>query len=56
MDVGSSNGTFVNCRRLAASEQRFLNDGDLVELSHTRVEFFISGLGERDPALQDTQV
>jgi len=56
MDVGSSNGTFVNCRRLAALEQRLLNDGDLVELSHTRVEFFISGLGERDPALQDTQV
>ncbi|MBW4691007.1 MAG: FHA domain-containing protein [Lyngbya sp. HA4199-MV5] len=56
MDVGSSNGTFVNCRRLAALEQRFLNDGDLVELSHTRMEFFISGYSNRQPAHQDTQV
>lgn len=56
MDVGSSNGTFVNCRRLAALEQRVLNDGDLVELSHTRVEFFISGQSGRVPAHQDTQV
>src|SRR5579883_3442672 len=56
MDVGSSNGTFVNCRRLVALEQRFVNDGDLVELSHTRIEFFISGLGKLHPACQDTQV
>ena len=56
MDVGSSNGTFVNCRRLAALEQRLLNDGDLVELSHTRIEFFISGRNSRSPAHQDTQV
>ncbi|XGV98132.1 MAG: FHA domain-containing protein [Leptolyngbya sp. BL-A-14] len=56
MDVGSSNGTFVNCRRLAALEQRILNDGDLVELSHTRFEFFISGQVNSRPAHQDTQV
>lgn len=56
MDVGSSNGTFVNCRRLAPLEQCLLNDGDLVELSHTRVEFFISGQNGRNPAYQDTQV
>ena len=56
MDVGSSNGTFVNCRRLVALEQRLLNDGDLVELSHTRIEFFISGRSRRSPAHQDTQV
>ncbi len=56
MDVGSSNGTFVNCRRLAALEQRFLSDGDLVDLSHTRIEFFVSGLGSRSAVCLDTQV
>ncbi|HEY9895506.1 MAG TPA: FHA domain-containing protein [Candidatus Sericytochromatia bacterium] len=56
MDVGSSNGTFVNGRRLAALEQRLLNDGDLVELSYTRFEFFISGFGVHKPVYQETQV
>ena len=57
MDVGSSNGTFVNRRRLTPLEQHFLMDGDLVELSHCRIEFFISGW--RQPAMassQETQV
>ena len=57
MDVGSSNGTFVNRRRLTPLEQHYLLDGDLVELSHTRVEFFISGWRETvTAASQDTQV
>jgi hypothetical protein len=43
IDVGSSNGTFVNGCRLSTLKQRFLEDGDLVELSHTRVQFFVSG-------------
>ncbi len=43
MDVGSKNGTFVNRRRLVPQEQRFLRDGDLIELSRIGVEFFISG-------------
>ncbi len=43
IDVGSSNGTFVNGRRLSTLKQCFLEDGDLIELSHTRVEFFVSG-------------
>ena len=45
MDVGSSEGTFVNSRRIRALEQLFLHDGDLVELSRTRVEFFTSVFG-----------
>lgn len=43
MDIGSSNGTFVNRSRLVPLEQRFLNDGDLLEFSKIRTEFFISG-------------
>lgn len=56
MDVGSSNGTFLNRRRLAALEQRFLSDGDLVELSNVRAEFFVSGAGLKGRSLQDTHV
>ncbi|MGV0028766.1 FHA domain-containing protein [Phormidesmis priestleyi] len=41
MDVGSSNGTFVNRRRLPTLERRTLQDGDLVSLSHIHVEFFV---------------
>lgn len=55
MDVGSSNGTFINRRRLATLEQRFLHDGDLVELSNTKIEFFISGWQE-EVKPQETQV
>lgn len=47
IDVGSSNGTFVNGRRLVPMVQRYLKDSDLIELSHTRVEFFVSGWHER---------
>ncbi|HEY9910078.1 MAG TPA: FHA domain-containing protein [Thermosynechococcaceae cyanobacterium] len=43
MDVGSSNGTFVNRRRLRPQDPRFLKDGDLVELSNLRIEFFVTG-------------
>jgi len=56
MDVGSSNGTSVNRRKLVSLEQRFLNDGDLVELSNTRVEFFISGWQDGIASLQETLV
>jgi hypothetical protein len=60
-DIGSSNGTHVNRRRLTALEQRFLSDGDLIELGRLRVEFFTSGwtLSERSShmaALQETLV
>ena len=56
MDVGSSNGTFVNRRRLIQQEQRFLQDGDLIEFSHTRVEFFLSGWQDQVAPPQETQV
>jgi len=54
IDLGSSNGTFVNRRRLHPQEQRFLNDGDLLELSHTRLEFFVSGWRDSPTAIQET--
>ncbi|KAM3101818.1 FHA domain-containing protein [Phormidesmis sp. 146-12] len=41
MDVGSSNGTFINRHRLPTLERRTLQDGDLVSLSHIHVEFFV---------------
>lgn len=56
MDLGSSNGTYVNRRRLQPQQQRFLKDGDLVELSTLRVEFFITGWKDKLPSMQETQI
>jgi hypothetical protein len=53
-DLGSSNGTYVNRTRLAPLEQRILQDGDLLEFSKFRVEFFISGWSASNALLQDT--
>jgi FHA domain len=55
MDLGSSNGTFVNRSRLTPLEQRFLSDGDLVEFSRIRVELFISGQTDETAVSSDTQ-
>lgn len=55
IDVGSSNGTFVNGCRLATLKQRFLKDGDLIELSHTRIEFFVAGVRAQVGVLEETQ-
>jgi hypothetical protein len=41
MDVGSSNGTFLNQRRLVKLKRHPLRDGDVIGLSHLRVEFFL---------------
>src|SRR6476619_5556014 len=41
-DVGSSNGTWVNRRRLAQLERRLLQDGDLIQLGSLCVEFFVA--------------
>lgn len=41
MDVGSSNGTFVDSRRLRISERFNLVDGDLIKFSDVHVEFFV---------------
>ncbi len=43
MDLGSSNGTYVNRSKLVPLQQRFLKDGDLIEFNKIRSEFFISG-------------
>lgn len=41
-DVGSSNGSWVNHRRLAHLERCPLRDGDLIQLGPVQIEFFIS--------------
>jgi pSer/pThr/pTyr-binding forkhead associated (FHA) protein len=56
MDLGSSNGTRVNRRRLVPQEQRFLQDGDLIELSSIQVEFFVIDSAARSRSAQDTQI
>ena len=45
-DLGSSNGTAVNRSKLMPLAQRLLQDGDLLEFSKFRVEFFISGYSD----------
>jgi pSer/pThr/pTyr-binding forkhead associated (FHA) protein len=41
MDVGSSNGTFLNGLRLPVLERQALTDGDQISLSHLQIEFFV---------------
>lgn len=41
-DVGSSNGTWVNRRRLVQLERHLLQDGDLIQLGSLCVEFFVA--------------
>lgn len=41
-DVGSSNGTSVNRRRLKPLERYILCDGDLIGIGSLNVEFFVS--------------
>jgi hypothetical protein len=41
-DVGSSNGTWVNRNRLRPSEQRSLQDGDVIQFGKLAVEFFLA--------------
>lgn len=46
MDVGSSNGTFLNHQRLPILERRSLLDGDSISLSHLLVEFYAVSMKE----------
>lgn len=41
-DLGSSNGTWLNRRRLASMERRSLRDGDMIQLGSLNLEFFIA--------------
>jgi pSer/pThr/pTyr-binding forkhead associated (FHA) protein len=54
MDLGSKNGTSVNRRRLVPRKQRFLRDGDLIEISRMEIEFFIAGDDLNATALDST--
>lgn len=42
MDMGSSNGTRLNRRRLPQLERRRIKDGDLLEFGPVKAEFFIT--------------
>lgn len=42
MDVGSSNGTYLNQTRLAVLKRYALLDGDIITLCNLQVEFFIA--------------
>ena len=42
MDMGSSNGTRLNRRRLPQLERRRIKDGDLLEFGPVKAEFFIA--------------
>jgi pSer/pThr/pTyr-binding forkhead associated (FHA) protein len=41
MDVGSSNGTFLNQQRLVTLQRYGLTNGDIVTISHINVELFL---------------
>jgi len=44
-DIGSSNGTWVNRRRIPVMERRSLQDGDLIQVGGMKVEFFVTTRG-----------
>ncbi|MBE9177897.1 FHA domain-containing protein [Oculatella sp. LEGE 06141] len=41
-DVGSSNGTWVNQRKLTLMERRVICDNDLIQLGSIKAEFFVT--------------
>lgn len=55
MDLGSSNGTFINQNRLTPLTPYYLHDGDLLEFGKFCIEFFISGWSSSRSSIQDTQ-
>ncbi|MCY7408490.1 MAG: FHA domain-containing protein [Alkalinema sp. CAN_BIN05] len=42
MDVGSSNGTYLNSKRLSVLKRYALVDGDMITLCNLQVEFFVA--------------
>jgi pSer/pThr/pTyr-binding forkhead associated (FHA) protein len=52
-DLGSTNGTWVNCHRLPSHERQGLRDGDLLQFGKMKVEFFLSSCRETDISLQE---
>ena len=42
MDVGSSNGTYLNSKRLSVLKRYALIDGDVITLCNLQFEFFIA--------------
>jgi pSer/pThr/pTyr-binding forkhead associated (FHA) protein len=47
VDLGSTNGTWVNDRRIDGPEQ--LTDGDVIRLGRTELRFFDPGVARTDP-------
>jgi pSer/pThr/pTyr-binding forkhead associated (FHA) protein len=48
VDLGSTNGTWLNDRRISGAEH--LTDGDVIRLGRTELRFFDPGLALTDPA------
>ncbi|MEV6369523.1 FHA domain-containing protein [Micromonospora sp. WP24] len=46
-DLGSTNGTWLNDRRIGGLEQ--LTDGDVIRLGRTELRFFDPGVARTDP-------
>lgn len=47
VDLGSTNGTWVNDRRIIGTEQ--LTDGDVIRIGRTELRFFDPGVARTDP-------
>ncbi|WP_446216641.1 FHA domain-containing protein [Micromonospora sp. IBHARD004] len=47
VDLGSTNGTWLNDRRIAGVEQ--LTDGDVIRLGRTELRYFDPGVARTDP-------
>lgn len=52
-DLGSSNGTWLNGRKLPPHQRRFLKDGNLLQFGSVQVEFFVNVHGSPDEASQE---
>jgi hypothetical protein len=53
MDMGSSNGTRLNRRRLTQMERYPIHDGDLLEFGPIQIEFFIAQASYPQPVVAD---
>jgi hypothetical protein len=52
-DLGSSNGTWVNLRKLTTHQRQVLHDGDLLQIGKLKAEFFLASRHQSEAIRQE---